>query len=380
MWSIIGSTRALSQPTNTGVKFITRYSPVALHFGSLDTRILQLTGSPGGWQVKMAECASAQGSARHSKAAAALSNQIKTKMLGKDATLSTSAQAAAVTVVPIHGNKLDRLVPTLEEAAVRVMEDSEGINYRYLPMDGDGLQNEERLEYLLLCLGQAEMRRCVGATEALNLRPVGLELAPFPVTRALVMANREANVASAFLHLGFDHSLFGIAHGGELRFLKPMEGTGASLLDALHRAFEPQDDVGSPQAMALGFLGGESEEEETEQENAASMLAHVKRQGEEQNALMMRALRQEGGNLGMEVRACLRHFQARNPGISVAGLELTGFGAGLPCLAKVLEQNLKLETEIAQPFTKLGISAPAEVLREQHLWCAPLGLALRGYE
>jgi Tfp pilus assembly PilM family ATPase len=362
------------------VKFITRYSPVALHFGSLDTRILQLTGSPGGWQVKLAECAPAQGETRHSKAAAALGSQIKSHIYGKDATLSTSAQAAAVTVVPIEGHKLDRLVPTLEEAAVRVMEDSEGINYRYLPLDGEGLQNQERLEYLLLCLGQAEMRRCTGASEALNLRPVGLEIAPFPITRALVMANRESNVASAFLHLGFDHSLFGIAYDGELRFLKPMERTGASLLDALHQAFEPQDGVGSPQAMALGFLAGDEERVETEQESAATMLAHVKRQGEQQTALMMRALRNEAGNLGLEVRACLRHFHARNPGISVAGLELTGFGAGLPCLPAVLEQNLKLETVLAQPFTKLGIGAPAEVLREQHLWCAPLGLALRGYE
>ena len=34
------------------MRFVTRFSPVGLHFGSLDTRLLQLTGSPRGWTVR----------------------------------------------------------------------------------------------------------------------------------------------------------------------------------------------------------------------------------------------------------------------------------------------------------------------------------------
>lgn len=368
------------------MRFVTRFSPVGLHFGSLDTRMLQLTGSPRGWTVRSAETAPAQGSTRHSQAATSLSTSIKGHILGKDVVLATTAAVAAMTVVPIDRAQTDRLRATLEEAAARAIEDAEGINYRYLPLARTLQDANERDEYLLLCLGQSEQRRCTAAAEALGLRPVGLELSAFPVARALTYSHRDAKEAAGFLHLGFDHAFFGIALDGEMRFLKPMERTGADLLNSMHEAAEPLEDVHSAQAMALGFLTESHQEEEGQEEseaasdasNATTMLAHVKRQAEEERgAAMLRALRVQGATLGQEIRACLRHFHARNPGIAVGQVSLSGFGAGLPGLTSLLEQSLKLDVDLAQPFTQIGIGAPAEVLREQHLWCAPLGLALR---
>lgn len=365
------------------MRFVTRFSPVGLHFGSLDTRLLQLTGSPRGWTVKAAEFAPAQGTTRHSQAATALSTSIKGHILGKDTAISTTAALAALTVVPIERSQTDRLRATLEEAAARAIEDPEGINYRFLPLTRTLQDANERDEYLLLCLGQSEQRRCTAASEALGLRPVGLEIAAFPVARTLTYATRNAKEAVGFLHLGFDHAYFGIAFENEMRFLKPMERSGADLLDSLHQAAEPLEDVHSAQAMALGFLAdshtnGEEDDGAMSASNASTMLAHVRRQSEEsQGAAMMRALRVQGANLGQEIRACLRHFHARNPGIAVSEVVVSGFGGGLPGISGVLEQALKIDVELAQPFTQIGIGAPAEVLREQHLWCAPLGLALR---
>lgn len=368
------------------MRFVTRFSPVGLHFGSLDTRLMQLTGSPRGWTVRAAEVAPAQGSTRHSQAATTLSTHINGQILGKDTVISVSAGEAAMTVVPIEASKTDRLRAMLEEAAARAIEDAEGINYRFLPLQRSLQDANERDEYLLLCLGQSEQRRCINASEALGLRTVGLEISSFPVARALTYATREQKEATGFLHLGFDHAYFGIAFENEMRFLKPMERNGADLLDSMHQAAEPLEDVHSAQAMALGFLtetsGAESETEGEEAENsganATTMLAHVCRQAEdERGAAMLRALRVQGASLGQEVRACLRHFHARNPGIAVGSVSLSGFGGGLPGIAGLLEQSLKIDVELAQPFTQIGIGAPAEVLREQHLWCAPLGLALR---
>ncbi len=369
------------------MRFVTRFSPVGLHFGSLDTRLLQLTGSPRGWTVRAAEVAPAQGPTRHSQAATALSTHLKGQILGKDVVLSTSASEAAMTVVPIESAQSDRLVAMLEEAAARAIEDTEGINYRYLPLPRSLQDANERDEYLLLCLGQSEQNRCTNASDALGLRTVGLEISAFPVARALTYGKREDKQAVGVLHLGFDHAFFGIAYQNEMRFLKAMERNGADLLESMHQAAEPLEDVHSAQAMALGFLTeGQGSAEATENEddsassaaNASTMLAHVCRQAEEERgALMLRALRTQGAALGQEVRACLRHFHARNPGIAVGEVELSGFGAGLPGLCSLLEQTLKIDVELAQPFTKIGIGAPAEVLREQHLWCAPLGLALR---
>lgn len=365
--------------------FVTRFSPVGLHFGSLDTRMLQMTGSPRGWTVRSAEVAPAQGATRHSQAATYLSTSMKGQILGKDVVLATTAAEAAMTVVPIEHGQADRLRAMLEEAAARAIEDPEGINYRYLPLKRTLQDANERDEYLLLCLGQSEQRRCSAAAEALGLRPVGLEISAFPVARALTYTTRDQREATGFLHLAFDHAFFGIAYDGEMRFLKRMERTGADLLSSMHAAAEPLEDVHSAQAMALGFLteseeqsGMEQDEASADASNATTMLTHVKRQVEEDSgAAMLRALRVEGATLGQEIRACLRHFHARNPGIAVEGVALSGFGAGLPGLDSLLEQSLKLDVELAQPFTKIGIGAPADVLREQHLWCSPLGLALR---
>ena len=368
------------------MRFVTRFSPVGLHFGSLDTRLMQLTGSPRGWTVRAAEVAPAQGATRHSQAATALSTHLKGHILGKDTVISVTAGEAAMTVVPIDSSQTGRLRATLEEAAARAIEDAEGINYRFLPLQRSLQDANEREEYLLLCLGHSEQRRCTNASEALGLRTVGLEIASFPIARALTYATRDQKEATGFLHLGFDHAFFGIAYENEMRFLKAMERNGANLLDSMHQAAEPLEDVHSAQAMALGFLTeaqgekGETEGEEVENSaaNATTMLAHVCRQAEEERGTaMLRALRVQGATLGQEVRACLRHFHARNPGIAVGSVALSGFGGGLPGISSLLEQSLKIDVELAQPFTQIGIGAPAEVLREQHLWCAPLGLALR---
>jgi len=362
---------------------VTRFSPIGLHFGSLDTRLLQLTGSPRGWTVRAAESTAAQGATRQSEAATSLSTRLKGLTLGKDAALSTTIAHAGLTVVPVDQSQADRLRATLEEAAARSLEDAEGINYRYLPLANHTQAAQEREEYLLLCLGQSEQRRCTAACDVLGLRPVGLELSAFPVARALTYANREQKdnkEAVGFLHLGFDHAFFGIASGGEMRFLKPIERTGADLLDSMQKAAEPLED---PHANAFNanLLAPDAEaaEEDTvvNSGTASTMLAHIKRQAEEQGAMMLRTLRVEGATLGQEIRACLRYFHARNPGTSVGRVELAGFGAGLPGLTDVLEQSLKIDVDLAQPFTQIGIGAPAEILREQHLWCAPLGLALR---
>jgi Tfp pilus assembly PilM family ATPase len=94
---------------------------------------------------------------------------------------------------------------------------------------------------------------------------------------------------------------------------------------------------------------------------------------------LMHTLRMESEALAQEVRACLRHFANRHRGAKLHNLQLAGFGAALPEVENALQNALNLPTTVAQPFTDLGIKAPESVLAEQHLWCIPLGLAMRGY-
>jgi Tfp pilus assembly PilM family ATPase len=361
------------------LKFVTRFTPVALHFGSLESRLLQLTGGPSGWNVHIAKKATGEGSTRHGKAASGLAQGLKNRIMGKDVCMATTTEAAALSVVPVETAQLERLQSTLEEAAARSLDDSEGISYRFLPLADSSASSHDRSEFLLLCLGQSELRRCSSAGEALGLRPVGLEISAFPVARALILANQDVAGAWGFLHIGLDHAFFGIALDGEIRFLKSMEHSGSSLLNAMYEGADIPLQMGLSGAMASSFLTEPENEETTRQaDDAHAKIQELQSLAEEQGTRLMSSLRLEAANLAQEVRACLRHFHARNQGNSVTSLELTGIAAGLPGLHTLLEQSLKIHTEVARPFTKLGIGAPAAMLREQHLWCANLGLALRG--
>lgn len=351
---------------------------MALHFGSLETRLLQLTGGPGGWGVSLNLKAQGEGNTRHSKAASSLAPGLKSRALGKDVCVATSTERAAMSVIPVERPQMDRLQATLEDAAVKSMEDAEGISYRYLPLSDEEGGDQERNEFLLLCLGQSEMRRCTAAGEALGFRPVGLEIAAFPEARALIQANKEINDAWAFLHLSLDHAYFGIALDGEVHFLKSMERNGQLLLKTMYDGVDAGQ-ANSAIGMAPGFLvDSDSDDKGSPLDQAQAQLHELQEMAEDQGTRLMSAVRVEAANLAHEVRACLRHFHARYQGHSVAALELTGFAAGLPGLPALLEQSLKMPTEAARPFTKLGISAPDDILREQHMWCSNLGLALRG--
>ena len=61
-------------------------------------------------------------------------------------------------------------------------------------------------------------------------------------------------------------------------------------------------------------------------------------------------------------------------------LFLTGLGAGLPEVEGALDSALGIPTSVANPFQRMGISLPDGLHQEEHLWCAALGLAIRGYE
>jgi Tfp pilus assembly PilM family ATPase len=363
------------------VKFITRYSPIAVHFGALDTRVLQLDGGPGGWSVRTAETVAGSGATRHTTAAEALAPRIKDlKLRGKDCLVSISGEQVAVSLVPVDPHNRGRMQQTLKETAIRSIQDAEGVTYRYMPLSVGGQETVNanvREELLLLAVGQSEMRRCTTALEALRLRPASLEVSAFPLARTMQAVRDDVDNPWGFLHLGFNHSIFGIMLGGELCFMKPMQLTGERLLNTLDAALTRFD---KPDTAALTeMLNGMEDEEEKQVAVDAETVPLLTRKAVGHAAELMHALRMESEALAQEVRACLRHFANRHRGAKLHNLQLAGFGAGLPEVESALQNALNLPTEIAKPFTTLGIKAPQAIMEEEHLWCVPLGLAIRGY-
>jgi len=366
------------------VKLITRHSPLAIHFGSLDTRLLQLKQGPSGWSVSAAESIPGSGRTRHTAAAEKLAPFVRSRQIrGKDCLLSTSGEELSVSLVPVDPQNRTRMMQTLKETALRSIQDAEGVAYRYLSLNDESSEENAlanaREELLLISVGQSELRRCTTALETLHLRPVSFEAAAFPLARTMQALSGGQEDPWGFLHLGMRHSLFGIMHGGEVRFLKSMQLNGERLMNTLEKALSRFEDADPEDITRL--LSGLGEEEGGEDDGSlivdAAAVASVQQKAVGHATEVLHALRLEAEALAQEVRACLRHFANRHRGARLQDLKLAGFGAALPEVATALENALALPTALVKPFTELGIHAPEEVLADQHQWCIPLGLAMR---
>ncbi|MFT7517318.1 MAG: Tfp pilus assembly PilM family ATPase [Myxococcota bacterium] len=356
------------------MKLITRTSPIAIHFGALETRFLQLDGGPRGWSVRVAEEVEATGAGKHTTVVENMLSRLKgTKMRGKDCLASLSGDDVSISLVPVNEHNCERIQQTLQDTALRSVSDPEGVVYRYIPLNNN---LETREELLLLSVGQSEKRRCEGAITDMRLRPCGLEISAFPLARSLQAMQGDTGTPWGFLHLGFGHSFFGIMQDNELRFLKPMQLSGERLFDTLDNILNVED-VQELDLTKIVLEGPDSSASEATQATSVSKLAEL---AIGRAADLLNALSLESEALAQEVRACLRHYANRHHGSKLNQIFLTGFGANLPEVESSLATALDMPTEIAKPFTKLGIDAPQHVLDNQHLWAAPLGLAMRGYK
>jgi Tfp pilus assembly PilM family ATPase len=396
------------------VSSFSQCSPIAIHFGALETRLLQLQRARKGWVVRTAKTFAARGKNRHWQVSEALKQDLrKLRVRGKDVAIGMSGEEVAVSLVPVEENNRGRLQEILMEAATNAVEDEEGVIYRYLPLSSTVNVGRASEEFLLLTAGASELRRATDAVKGMSLRPVSLEVSAFAIARAMININPAADAPWSFLHMGFGHSLFGVIHHGEVRFLKPLQVNGKRLLNTLQRTLERAEGDGDMEttadqgnAMLMDILAGDGHESDESAEQTQEQAASQQADGEFSQALgggsstevnegtvamlnnravghaveVLHALRLESESLAQEVRACMRHFANRNKGAKVERVILGGFGTTLPEVENAVSKALTIETELATPFSTLGIRAPQEILKEEHMWTVALGLAMRGYE
>lgn len=354
-------------------------SPIAVYFGALDCRILQLHEGRRSLAVAAHEVVEAAGRTRQTSVAEALAPRLKTLgFAGRDCAVGLSNQEVAMTLIPIDAQSRPRRAAILQETAARAVQDEEGVEYRCLAVheEEESGADSAREEYLVFTLGSSGKRRSVDAIEALKWRPVSMEAAPFPLVRALAPRNADQHQVWGVLHLGFSHSLFAIVAGTEIRFLKQMHLTGERLLATLHHALQDETSAASGDAARLARIlnAGESA---SESHVGPAVLPDVQRLAVGRAQAVLDALKLETEAFAGEVRACIRHFANRHGGVRLESLRLSGFGAALPEMETVISNVLAVDARIARPFTERGIRAPEEILAEEHLWTIPLGLALR---
>ncbi len=357
----------------------TRLTPIAVHFGALDTRILQLRAGRNRLAVTGAETVTAQGRTRQTAVAETLAPRLANlPFKGRDCAIGLSGSEIGLSLVPVDAQSRPRLQQILQESAMRSINDEEGIEYRCLALSPAGPKDQTeqaREEYLLFTLGNSDKRRSLTAVDALRWRAIGIEASAFPLVRALEPTMRGVEGPWGVLHLGFSHSHLAITVDGEIRFLKQMHLNGERLLATMHRDAETHSEDATRLAQMLSAGGNAGAESEAPV--GPSLLPDIQRQAVGNAQAILNALKLEMEALGAEVRACVRHFANRHRGAQLGAIRLTGFGASLPEVEGAVGAALNIETRIARPFSELGIQAPDEILAEEHLWTPALGLALR---
>lgn len=355
-------------------------SPIAVHFGALDTRLLQLFEGRRHHAVAACEVVDAAGRSRQTAVAETLAPRLKQLGFhGRDCAIGLSSQEVSTTLIPIDAQSRPRRAAILQETAARAVQDEEGVDYRCLSLhvraNQDGGTVHE--EYLVFALGASDKRRSLTACEALGWRPVSMEAAPFALVRALAPVNGADGQVWGVLHVGFSHSLFAIMQGHEIRFLKQMHLTGERLLATLHRSLQDESAPTQDAAQLARLLNAGGADAQAEARVGPGVLHDVQRMAVGRAGAVLEALRLETEAFAGEVRACIRHFASRHGGMRLETLRLSGFGASLPELEAVIGGALSVDATVARPFSERGIRAPDAILNEEHLWTIPLGLALR---
>lgn len=352
-------------------------SPIAVHFGALDSRLLQLSEGRRNASVTAHETVAASGRTRQTAVAEALAPRLRNLgFRGSDCAIGLSTQEVAMTLVPVDAAARPRRAAILQDTAARTVQDEEGVEYCCLAVLEEGEGDSLREEYLVFAMGAADKRRSLTAVEALKWRPIGMEASPFPLIRALSHTGA-SGAPWGVLHVGFGHSFLAIAADGQLRFLKQMHLTGERLLATLHRALQDDAAGGQDAARLARLLQADEREAGGELRASAGTLPDIQRMAVGRARAVLEALQLETAAFAGEVRACMRHFAHRHGGERLSAIRLSGFGAGLPEMETLIGEALAVEASIARPFTERGIRAPEEILAEEHLWTIPLGLALR---
>lgn len=199
----------------------------------------------------------------------------------------------------------------------------------------------------------------VRAVELAGLRPVGVDLIPFALSRLLVGGGTAAPDAVALVDVGANTTSVVISVGGAPQFVRIISTGGAELTEALRTALEIPIADAEAKKRALG-------------------LAAEATSPDEQRVL--ETIYQVTGDLLNSLRNTVNYFVNTRPDDRIGRILLTGGGAELPGFGPALAEMTRIPVDHGDPFASVGLSRKldAQQLRNHRSSIAvALGLAVR---
>jgi type IV pilus assembly protein PilM len=251
-----------------------------------------------------------------------------------------------------------------KEAAQRFGLDPEKDAIEYLPA-GSVLQGEEaKREYIVLAASDEAIRNHISVLEDAGLRPVGIDAAPcglFRNVERMMRRQEDRERTVVFIDVGHYYTTVIFGRTGEIYLIKQMAFGAARFIDDLAAKLEISRE--EAQTLRLKLRGGQAVDPAVKNVSADS-------------------LRNTAEQLAVEIALCLRYYSVTFRGKRVERAIVAGGGAYEPVLLEVIQRQLSVETEVAEPLRGFDLSGIAEG-DAVHASAADLalavGLSLKGW-
>jgi type IV pilus assembly protein PilM len=217
----------------------------------------------------------------------------------------------------------------------------------------------ERFQRVLLVAGHRDMVTAhVDVAEAAGLKPIGVDLNPFAVLRAMGEISPLEHGSQVLVDIGAGVTNIVVHNQGVPTFVRILVMGGDSLTMALSSG-----------------LGIEREEAEVRKRHV------VVGEGDD---VASRIATEQAEQFVDEIRSSLDYYQAQTGSSRLGGVVLTGGGATLAGLDRRLEAALRLPVEVGSPFdrwpAKDTVYGPDDLRRVGPSLATAVGLALGGIE
>jgi type IV pilus assembly protein PilM len=229
------------------------------------------------------------------------------------------------------------------------------------PLDEFEQEGRRMIRVLLVAAQKAMVNALVQTAQAARLEPVGLDLTPFALIRAVGETNGGPVMAEAgdeaVVDVGADITSICVHEHTVPRFVRILPSGGNDITLAVSRALSIQEDV------AERLKRGEAVEGAPSVEDASRVAAG-------------RAV-----TFVDEIRSSLEFYTAQSPGAKVARLTVTGGGSKLAGFLQLLGQRMSAAVDRGHPFGRvrpdLDLSEGA-LADAEPLLAVAVGLALPG--
>ncbi len=247
--------------------------------------------------------------------------------------------------------------------------------------------NDVKNELILLATDSETVRSHIETLEQAGLKPVAIDTIPCALFRSFERSLRRQDdwdCTSVFVDVGSRCTTVVFGRGGQISFVKQIPIGGENFIEEA--------------AAKLGVSTGEAEmlRETLRQKDGASapQPGQAEHKSDDDPRLdtsteqvMVDAISSVAGDLAKEISLCLRYYTVTFRGKRVRSAAFTGGGAYEEILLDVLQRQLTVEVEVAQPFKGFDLSSEEANVhfkgdRRGLLceWAVAVGLSLKGWD